>query len=67
MKVWFVLYLMGQVATVTGPLPYGVGHCWAKSQMILDQLSVIWDGACIETNGPRPRLGQTIQEVEETP
>ena len=65
MKIWFVLYLLGKAAVVVGPLPYGVGHCWAKGREFMNQIShddprlehLAWEYACLETNGPRPRPG----------
>ena len=39
MKIWFVLYLLGKVAFVVGPLPYGIGHCWAMGKQIIDEIN----------------------------
>ena len=58
MKIWFVLYLLGKAAFVVGPLPYGIGHCWAKGKEIIDQINqdnlkfehLAWEYSCLEMN-----------------
>ena len=74
MRVWFILYLLGKAAVILGPLPYGVGHCWASGKQMIEEINhdpkyehLAWEYSCIETNGPRPRLGQTYQEIEGSP
>ena len=72
MKIWFVLYLLGKAAFVVGPLPYGIGHCWAKGKEIIDQINqdnlkfehLAWEYSCLEMNRSRPRVGETIEEIE---
>ena len=73
MKIWFVLYLLGKAAVVVGPLPYGVGHCWAMGKQIIDEINhepkyehLAWEYSCIETKR-RPRLNQTVDEIEGPP
>jgi len=69
-KVFFILYLLGKSAFVSGPLHYGVGECWARGNLIMEEIneqakgkSFAWDYSCLEMK-VRPKLNRFQEEIE---